>query len=73
MLLTDAACWHVVKKYVAARSRRRGVYADRQGQETAAIQSGKSLFWNPRVGSDNKTACATCHFNAGADNRTKLK
>jgi cytochrome c peroxidase len=37
----------------------------------AAIMLGKALFWDSRVGSDNKTACATCHFNAGADNRTK--
>ena len=37
----------------------------------AAIKLGKALFWDSRVGSDNKTACATCHFQAGADNRTK--
>jgi cytochrome c peroxidase len=39
--------------------------------KTAAIQLGKALFWDPRVGSDSKTACATCHFAAGADNRNK--
>lgn len=39
--------------------------------KTAAIQLGKALFWDARVGSDNRTACATCHFNAGADNRNK--
>jgi cytochrome c peroxidase len=39
--------------------------------KAAAIQLGKALFWDPRVGSDNKTACATCHFAAGADNRAK--
>jgi cytochrome c peroxidase len=37
----------------------------------AAIQLGKALFWDSRVGSDNKTACASCHFHAGADNRIK--
>ena len=37
----------------------------------AAIQLGKALFWDPRVGSDNKTACASCHFHAGADSRTR--
>jgi cytochrome c peroxidase len=37
----------------------------------AAIQLGKALFWDARVGSDNRTACATCHFSAGADNRNK--
>jgi cytochrome c peroxidase len=37
----------------------------------AAIQLGKALFWDARVGSDNMTACATCHAHAGADNRIK--
>ena len=37
---------------------------------TAARQLGKALFWDMQAGSDNKTACATCHFSAGADNRT---
>ena len=37
----------------------------------AAIELGKAFFWDSRVGSDNKTACASCHFNAGTDNRTK--
>jgi cytochrome c peroxidase len=37
----------------------------------AAIQLGKALFWDIQAGSDNKTACATCHFQAGADVRTK--
>ena len=35
----------------------------------AAIQLGKALFWDVKVGSDNQTACASCHFQAGADNR----
>jgi cytochrome c peroxidase len=39
--------------------------ADRQ----AAIQLGKALFWDMQVGSDGVTACATCHFHAGADSR----
>ena len=37
----------------------------------AALQLGKALFWDTRVGSDSKTACASCHFHAGADNRVK--
>jgi cytochrome c peroxidase len=36
----------------------------------AVIQLGKALFWDMQVGSDNKTACASCHFHAGADSRT---
>jgi len=39
--------------------------------QTVAIQLGKALFWDMQAGSDNKTACATCHFQAGADVRTK--
>jgi cytochrome c peroxidase len=38
---------------------------------TAALQLGKALFWDMQAGSDNKTACATCHFHAGADARLK--
>jgi cytochrome c peroxidase len=49
--------------------------ADGQGHITkqaraAAIALGKALFWDQAVGSDGQ-ACATCHFNAGADSRTR--
>ncbi|MCX8031278.1 MAG: carboxypeptidase regulatory-like domain-containing protein [Thermodesulfovibrionales bacterium] len=37
----------------------------------AAIQLGKALFWDMQVGSDGIQACASCHFHAGADNRTR--
>lgn len=36
----------------------------------AALQLGKALFWDMQVGSDGRTACATCHFAAGADSRS---
>jgi cytochrome c peroxidase len=36
----------------------------------AAEQLGKALFWDMQVGSDGVQACASCHFHAGADNRT---
>lgn len=36
----------------------------------AAIRLGKALFWDMQLGSDGKTACATCHWHAGADLRT---
>lgn len=39
--------------------------------KSAAIALGKALFWDTRVGSDGKTACASCHFQAGADPRSK--
>jgi cytochrome c peroxidase len=39
--------------------------ADRQ----ALVVLGKALFWDTQVGSDGRTACATCHFHAGADHR----
>jgi len=35
-----------------------------------AIILGKALFWDSNVGSD-QMACASCHFHAGADSRTK--
>ncbi len=38
--------------------------------KTAAIALGKALFWDTATGSDGQ-ACASCHFQAGADNRIK--
>ncbi|HEU4417178.1 MAG TPA: cytochrome c peroxidase [Candidatus Angelobacter sp.] len=38
--------------------------------KNATIALGKAFFWEMQFGSDGKTACATCHFNAGADSRT---
>lgn len=35
------------------------------------IVLGKALFWDMQVGSDARTACATCHFHAGADHRSQ--
>ena len=35
-----------------------------------ALVLGKALFWDSSVGSDGM-ACASCHFHAGADSRTK--
>src|SRR5919198_838147 len=37
----------------------------------AAIVLGKALFWDMQVGSDGIQACASCHFRAGADPRSK--
>ncbi|MBI5118987.1 CHRD domain-containing protein [Candidatus Poribacteria bacterium] len=45
--------------------------ADFVQNEVAAIELGKALFWDMQVGSDGITACASCHFNAGADSRLK--
>jgi cytochrome c peroxidase len=36
-----------------------------------ALELGKALFWDMQVGSDNVQSCATCHFHAGVDNRSK--
>ena len=36
----------------------------------AAEALGKALFWDMGLGSDGVQACASCHFHAGADNRT---
>ena len=40
------------------------------GALLAAQQLGKALFWDTQAGSD-RNACASCHFHAGADIRTK--
>ena len=47
------------------------ILAEYVKDKTVAIQLGKALFWESRVGSDNKQACASCHFSAGADNRSR--
>lgn len=39
--------------------------------KAAAIRLGKALFWDMQLGSDGKTACASCHFHAGIDSRSK--
>jgi len=38
--------------------------------QNAAIALGKALFWDQQAGSDGQ-ACASCHFQAGADSRSK--
>jgi len=38
---------------------------------TSAVKLGKALFWDMQAGSDGRTACATCHFAAGADSRSR--
>jgi cytochrome c peroxidase len=37
--------------------------------KAAAAQLGKALFWDMQAGGDGKTACASCHFQAGSDVR----
>jgi len=37
--------------------------------QRAAVRLGKALFWDIQTGSDGQTACASCHFTAGADTR----
>jgi cytochrome c peroxidase len=39
--------------------------------QKTAIALGKALFWDMQVGSDGIQACASCHFRAGADPRSK--
>ena len=45
--------------------------AQKQAARAAAAAMGKALFWDMQLGSDAVQACGTCHFHAGADNRTK--
>lgn len=37
----------------------------------AAEILGKALFWDMQIGSDSVQACGSCHFHAGADDRTR--
>jgi cytochrome c peroxidase len=46
------------------------IYPDIVKNKAALIALGKMLFWDNQVGSDG-IACASCHFQAGADNRIK--
>ncbi|MFN6104306.1 MAG: cytochrome c peroxidase [Planctomycetaceae bacterium] len=39
--------------------------------QRALVALGKAWFWEQRVGSDGQTACASCHYRAGADARDK--
>src|SRR6202000_3429289 len=45
--------------------------ADFVKDKQTAIRLGKALFWDMQVGSDGVQACASCHFRAGADPRSK--
>lgn len=45
--------------------------ADFVKDNAKAVQLGKAWFWDMQVGSDDATACASCHFRAGADPRSK--
>jgi cytochrome c peroxidase len=36
----------------------------------AAIILGKALFWDTQTGGTGNQGCASCHYNAGVDNRT---
>ena len=38
-------------------------------EEPVLVVLGKALFWDTQLSSDNKVACASCHFHAGADHR----
>ena len=40
-------------------------------RDQVARALGKALFWDMQVGSDGVQACASCHFRAGADPRSK--
>jgi len=35
----------------------------------AAVALGKALFWDVQLGGDGMTACATCHYRAGINQR----
>src|SRR3954447_2777973 len=61
----------VISKTAAGAPAVRADLVDYVNNLDAAIRLGKALFWEMQAGSDNKTACATCHFQAGQDGRTR--
>jgi cytochrome c peroxidase len=44
-------------------------YVKDVSNQSALVALGKALFWDMQVGSDGVQACASCHYNAGADSR----
>jgi len=44
--------------------------ADFVADRLKLLQLGKALFWEQQMGSDEQ-ACASCHFHAGADSRSR--
>jgi cytochrome c peroxidase len=56
-----------LKTVTAPRPQDFAAYVRDQG---ALLTLGKALFWDEQLGSDG-LACASCHFHAGADNRSK--
>ena len=49
----------------------RSIPSDYIRDRTIATVFGKAMFWDMQLGSDGVQACASCHFNAGADNRLR--
>ena len=45
--------------------------ADFVRDRKTAVMLGKALFWDMQTGTDGVQACASCHFHAGADNRSR--
>lgn len=45
--------------------------AERLNALRAAIALGKAFFWDPAFSSDGKVSCASCHYAAGTDHRTR--
>ncbi len=43
----------------------------KKGAEKKAVALGKAFFWDVRFSSDQKVACASCHYAAGTDHRTQ--
>lgn len=41
-----------------------------QARDPAKVLLGKALFWDVQAGGDGQTACASCHYHAGADTRS---
>lgn len=71
-MLRQQPTWTPERTARAHQEGARGIVTDLSQivrNEEAAIALGKAFFWDMQVGSDGQTACASCHFKAGADGR----
>jgi cytochrome c peroxidase len=61
---------HVTGTLKGVTAPRPADYATYVKDQGALLKLGKALFWDTQLGSDG-LACASCHYHAGADGRSK--
>src|SRR5262245_40057167 len=69
--LTTVANPVIPKDPVTGQPTLRGDLVDYVADLNATVRLGKAFYWDMQAGSDGRTACATCHFQGGADTRVR--